>query len=189
VTATPLETQAVRRAAPGLQVVEAGIRLSLVKPGQLGDTVVTCGLAGGLKEGLATGTIVVPSQILTPDGVTIACDEELVAALATAAQRLVGEVERGPLVTSATLVTGAARTAWSRRGYVAADMETGFITARRLATVRVILDTPERELSEAWLRPMSALLRPQIWPQALWLTREGPRCARLAADVLAAAFG
>ncbi len=188
-TATPLETNAVRREAPGLKVVETGIALSRAPAGQLGGTVITCGLAGGLVAGMATGAIVIPSQIMTPTGATIACDEELVAALVNAAQRFVDHVERGPLVTSTTLVTGAARQMWADRGYVAADMETGFIKASRLATIRVVLDTPERELSEAWLRPISVLARPAIWNQALWLSREGPRCARLAARVLAAAFG
>jgi nucleoside phosphorylase len=160
-----------------------------VRAEQLSGTVITCGLAGGLVAGMATGAIVVPSQIMTPQGTTIACDEELVTALVNAAQRFVDHVERGPLVTSATLVMGSARQMWADRGYVAADMETGFIKAIRLATIRVILDTPERELSEAWLRPISVLARPAIWSQALWLSREGPRCARLAARVLAAAFG
>lgn len=188
-TATPLETSAVRREAPGLKVVETGIALSRIRAEQLGDTVITCGVAGGLVAGIATGAIVVPSQIMTPGGTTIACDAQLVTALVNAAQGFVDHVERGPLVTSATLVTGAARQMWAARGYVAADMETGFIKANRLATIRVVLDTPERELSEAWLRPISVLARPTIWKQALWLSREGPRCARLAAQVLAAAFG
>ena len=68
-------------------------------------------------------------------------------------------------------------------------METGLIPAKRLAAVRVILDTPQRELSEVWLHPATALVRPDVWPQALWLARQGPRCARLAAEVLAAALG
>lgn len=188
VTATPLETRAVRRAAPAVHLVEAGIGLSRIHAKEIGDVVVTCGLAGGLRTDLPTGSVVVPAHVMAPSGETIACDPELIEALVRAALRFVQDVERGPLVTSATLVTGAAREAWARRGYVAADMETGFIKARRLAAVRVILDTPTHELSEAWLRPAQALFRPRIWPQAVWLWREGPRCARLAAQVLAAAL-
>lgn len=189
VTATALEAGAVRRAAPAVRVVEAGIGLSRIRPGELGDLVVSCGLAGGLRTDLPTGSVVIPATIMTPTGDTITCDPELAAALARAAQHMATTVERGPLVTSATLVTGTARQEWARRGYVAADMETGYIKARRLAAVRVILDTPQRELADAWLQPASALVRPWLWPQALWLWRNGPRCARLAAEVLAAALG
>jgi hypothetical protein len=67
-------------------------------------------------------------------------------------------------------------------------METGFVKARRVASVRVVLDTPERELSDAWLKPWSVLIRPDAWGQALWVAREAPRCARLAAAVLADAL-
>jgi hypothetical protein len=189
VTATALETRAARRAAPQMRIVEGGIGLSRIHGDQLGDVVVACGVAGGLRGDIPTGTIVVPAEILTPGGETIVCDPELAQALVRAAQRFVTNVERGPLVTSATLVNGPARHSWAGRGYVAADMETGFIKARRIATVRVILDTPARELSAAWLRPATVIVHPHAWQQALWLMREGPRCARLAAKVLAAAFG
>ena len=187
VTATPLETKAVRRAAPGFRCVEAGIGLAKVRGDDLGEIVVSCGLAGGLRPDLPTGTVVVPGEVVTTSGERIICDRELTNALAAAA-RLVAHVECGPLLTSPTLIAGAARSEWARRGCVAVDMETGFIRARRLAAIRVILDTPERELSDAWLRPARALLRPRAWTQALWLAREGPRCAKLAAQVLAAAF-
>ena len=80
---------------------------------------------------------------------------------------------------------GAERRRWAVRGAVAADMETGLLDAARLATVRVVLDTPDRELGAAWLRPATALLPPAAWRQLPWLAREAPRCARLAAAVLA----
>jgi hypothetical protein len=51
-----------------------------------------------------------------------------------------------------------------------------------------VLDTPERELDSAWTRPLTVLWRPAAWPQLPWLLVEAPRCARLAADVLAEAF-
>ncbi len=188
VTATALETKAVARAVKGVRVIEGGIALANLGSKQLGDVVVSCGLAGGLQPQSCTGTIVVPQSVTTPSGETIACDPELSDALARVAGRFAPVVERGRLITSATLITGPARALWASRGYIAADMETGFIRSQRLAAIRVILDTPERELSEAWLKPASVLGRPQLWPQGLWLAREGPRCARLAANVLAAAL-
>ncbi len=186
VTATSLETRAVRRAAPRARIVETGVRLERSRSAAFGDVVVTCGLAGGLCADAQTGSVVVPESVTAPDGRTIACDPELVEALVHAAQRFTNRVLRGPMITCATLLNGSSRSTWADRGYVAADMETGLIDARRIAAVRVILDTPARELSDAWLHPVAAFARPGLWPQALWLMREGPRCARLAAQVLAA---
>ncbi len=74
------------------------------------------------------------------------------------------------------------------RGCVAVDMETGLLTAPRIAAVRVVLDTPERDLSEVWRWPALAFAHPGVWREALWLSREAPRCARRAAAVLAVAL-
>ncbi len=65
VAATGLEVAAVRRAAPRLHVVESGIALSRVISHAFGDAVVTCGLAGGLRDGAVTGSIVIP-EVLRP---------------------------------------------------------------------------------------------------------------------------
>jgi 4-hydroxy-3-methylbut-2-enyl diphosphate reductase len=188
ITATALETRAVAHVLPSVHIVEAGIALCKLDRADLSGVVVTCGVAGGLGASASTGTVVVPERVSTTDGRECTCDRELRAALLDVARRLQLTVDEGPLLTSPTLVTGSARATWSARGYVAADMETGFLRASRLAAVRVILDTPQRELSELWLHPASVLAHPSVWPQALWLGREGPRCARLAASVLAAAL-
>jgi hypothetical protein len=188
VAATGLEAAAVRRAAPGLRVVESGIGLSRVRADDLGDIVVTCGLAGGLQDDATTGSIVIPETVATQDGRVIACDPKLSEALLSAARALGHSPRRGLLLTSDKLIRGPARALWASRGYLAADMETAFIRARRIATVRVILDTPQHELSDAWLKPATVFGRPWLWPQALWLLREAPRCARLASEVVALAF-
>src|SRR2546429_5554522 len=60
-------------------------------------------------------------------------------------------------------------------------METGLVLADRVATVRVVLDTPDRELAAAWTRPGRALRSPAAWRELPWLAREGPPCARPAA--------
>ena len=93
------------------------------------------------------------------------------------------------LLTSATIVNGAARLEWAARGYGAVDMETGLLAAARVAAVRVILDTPQRELSTDWVNPIRAMLKPANWPQAVWLAREAPRAAQLAARVVAQGIG
>jgi hypothetical protein len=55
--------------------------------------------------------------------------------------------------------------------------------------VRVVLDTPQRELSRDWEHPLQAMLKPWNWAQALWLAREAPRGARLVARVVAQVIG
>jgi 4-hydroxy-3-methylbut-2-enyl diphosphate reductase len=154
----------------------------------LAGTVVTCGVAGSLRPGLPTGTVLVPRRVLRPDGRVLECDVALVSALAEAARRLGHEPDLRDMVTTAALVVGAERAAWATRGCVGADMETGLLGAERVASVRVVLDTPERELDPAWGRPLTVLWHPAAWSQLPWLASEAPRCARLAAEVLATAL-
>lgn len=187
--ATGLEARAVRRALPGVPVVLTGMSLSRVRIQEwAGRAVVACGLAGAVRRGIPTGAVLVPRRVIGPGERELACDEALVAALAAAARRLGHEPVLDPMATATGLVVGAERTAWAARGCAGADMETGLLEAARVATVRVVLDTPERELHDAWRRPVTALWRPGAWPQLPWLAIEGARCARLAAEVLAAAL-
>ncbi len=187
IAATGLEAAAIRRAAPDVRVIQTGVGLAGISAHEY-DIVVSCGLAGGLREDVPTGSIVIPKEVATPSGETINCDQRLSASLVAAAMRLGRTPLQEPLLTSRTLITGSARTQWAQRGFVAVDMETGFLHARRIAALRVILDTPQQELSDAWLKPARVLGRPRLWPQALWLWREAPRCARLASAVLALAL-
>jgi len=188
IAATRLEAWAVRRAVRGARIVRAGVGLTRLRPQEVGQLVVTCGLAGGVRPGLATGSVVVPTRVLRPGGGWLACDPSLVESLVAAARRLGMEPDQGPLGTAPALVHGAARASWASRGCVAVDMETGLLTAPRVATVRVVLDTPERDLSEEWRRPAQVLAHPAVWGEAVWLCREAPRCARRAAAVLAEAL-
>jgi hypothetical protein len=191
VAATGLVARAVRRALPGAHVVRAGVGLWLLPHAgaSLSGTVVTCGLAGSLRAGVPPGTVLVPRRVLRPSGAVLECDPALVEALVAAARRLGHEAEQGMLATTPTLVTGAERAEWAARGCVGVDMETGLLGAERVATVRVVLDSPERELHPAWQRPITVLWRPSAWTQVPWLAAEARRGAQLAAQVLAAALG
>lgn len=113
------------------------------------------------------------------------CDDEFTESLIAAARGLGIEPVIENIVTATSVVVGEERKRWAKEGYAAADMETGLLTGR-VAAVRVILDTPSHELSIDWLNPAQAMLKPWNWPQAIWLGREAPRCARLAARVIAA---
>jgi hypothetical protein len=185
VTATSLEAKAARRELPSIDVIEAGLSLTLW-PRKGGYTLISCGLAGGLRDDLPTGTVVIPRDVRRPDGTMLHCDDELTNALIAAARSLGLEPVVENLITATSIVVGTQRKRWANEGYAAADMETGLLTGR-VAAVRVILDTPLRELSPDWLNPTIAMLKPWNWPQAIWLGREAPRCARLAARVIAAA--
>jgi hypothetical protein len=88
------------------------------------------------------------------------------------------------------VVTGAHRARWAARGFVAADMETALLAGMvaRVAAVRVLIDTPRREISSAWERPGRAALDPRNWLQGAWLARVAPRLSTRAARVVAAAI-
>jgi hypothetical protein len=188
VAATPLEYRALRRALPYARIVLTGIALrDLAQP--LGEMVVSCGLAGGLRADLPTGTLLIPREVRRPDGGVLRCDDELVDAFVQSARRLGIEPVDAPLLTAESIVNGAARERWASQGYAGVDMETGRLVAARLAAVRVVLDTPQHELSADWEHPLRALLRPRNWPQAAWLARTAPRAAGLAAAVVAATQG
>jgi hypothetical protein len=186
VTATSLEAKAARSELPGARVRETGIALSKLKDG-LGEIVVSCGLAGGLRPETSSGTVLVPAHVLRPDGSMLACDVELVEAFTIAARYLGFDVSNEPIVTAAAIVRGDERAVWAKRGCVGADMETGLLYAPRVAAVRVVLDTPLREISADWMHPPTALLRPRNWPEALWLAATASRYARRAASIVAAA--
>jgi hypothetical protein len=188
IAATSLECRALRRVLPNARVVETGIALSKVRSG-LGDAVVSCGLAGGLRPDLPTGTLLIPRGVRRPDGATLHCDPELVEAFARSARTLGIEPVFDGLLTAPTIVRGEARGRWAAQGYAAVDMETGLLGARRVAAVRVVLDTPQSEISADWNRPLVAILKPWNWPQAVWLAREGSRAAALCARVVGAAQG
>ena len=189
VTATALEAKAARRALPGIRIYEAGVAMAERRGDAFGNAaiVISCGLAGGLHARYPSGTVLVPGEVRRPDGTLLVCDPEVVAVLRSAARGLGYEPVNDPLLTFPTIVRGGERAVWASAGYAGVDMETGLIDAPRIAAVRVILDTPLRELSAEWLRPRRALLNPRNWPEALWLAREAPRCARRAAEVVAAA--
>lgn len=188
ITATRLEAWAVRRTVRGEHIIQAGVGLRRLRRSEYGQVVVTCGLAGAVRPGLPTGSVIIPDRVLRPDGGWLTCDPSLVASLVAASRELGLEPDRGPLGTASTFVRGAARQSWVERGCVAVDMETGLLTASRIAAVRVVLDTPEQDLSEVWRRPALVLVHPEVWREALWLCRAAPRCARRAATVLAAAL-
>ncbi len=150
--------------------------------------MVVCGLAGALVPGLPPGTVLIPERVGLADGGIMQCDPILVQELAAAACSLDFQPDLRPLLTAQSLIIGKDRHEWAQRGFVAADMETGLLAGRnlRVATVRVVLDSPEHGISQEWLHPTRALLQPCLWRELFWLSRAAPRYALRAALVLKA---
>lgn len=184
VTATGFEARAARKALPqSIRVVEGGIGLSRVRDFE--GAVISCGVAGGLRADLATGTALVPRSVRRPDGSMLECDAEMTEILLRAAVALGLQPIDAPMATSASLMHGEERANLAARGYSGVDMETGLIRASRVACVRVILDTPEREIDPAWANPRTVIFHPHAWVDLPFLAGEAPRCASLAARVIA----
>jgi hypothetical protein len=188
---TFVEYRAVRHALPHAHACRAGMRLVRWKGAQQGAIVIVCGLAGALEPGLPPGTVLIPEQVGLVDGEIMPCDPALVQALLKAARSLRFQPDTRPLLTAPSLIVGKERGDWHRQGFVAADMETGLLAGHnlRVATVRVVLDSPEHGISQDWLRPPRAVLQPGLWRELLWLARMAPRYARQAAQVLKAMPG
>jgi hypothetical protein len=186
--ATPLECKALRRVLPDARIIETGIGMARAG-GRLDGIVISFGLAGALRPDLPTGTLLIPREVGCQDGERLRCDPEVVEVLAASARNLRIEPVFDALLTANAIVSGAQRARWAAQGYAGVDMETGRIQAPRVAAIRVVLDTPTRELASDWQTPALAILNPRNWPQALWLAREAPRMAALAARVVAGAQG
>lgn len=183
---TFLEYWAARYTLSQVRVSWTGVRLAHWKRARQDSIVIVCGLAGAIVPSLRPGTVLIPEQVGLPDGKIIQCDPVLVQALATAAYASGFQPATGPLLTARSLLVGDERREWVQRGFVAADMETGLLAEQnlRVATIRVILDSPEHGISPEWLRPARAILQPSLWPELFWLSGAAPRYALRAARVL-----
>lgn len=187
VTATRLEYSQARAAIGSrADVVRAGI--GMARGSRIHGAAISCGLAGGLVPGVATGTVVIPAFVRDVCGELRACDGALVGRLRAAAERLRLPVDIRDVLSLRTFVHGAQRAHHAQGGCVAVDMETAFIAADAIACVRVVLDTPEREISPAWLDGARAAFTPAAWLDLPFLMKNGPRCARTAAEVIAEAL-
>ena len=112
--------------------------------------LLSFGVAGGLAPGLAAGTIVIPSFVLTPAG-EITCDVDWV--------RRLGGPSHGPILGHGAVVATAAEKAslHAGTGAVAVDLESGVLAMNALAerlpfaVVRAICDPAECSLPKAAL--------------------------------------
>jgi 4-hydroxy-3-methylbut-2-enyl diphosphate reductase len=112
--------------------------------------LAVAGVAGGLRPGLIPGTIVVADRVLAEDGTVVAMLESA-ALIAAELRDRNARVEVGPVISTPRVVEGAdRRAALAGLGAVAVDCETAYLLGVAwglpTAVIRVIADTPEREL-------------------------------------------
>jgi 4-hydroxy-3-methylbut-2-en-1-yl diphosphate reductase len=167
--AAPLRLEAamirlgMRRAAG---VVPARVRQTGMGPGRARTAaaalaadparrLLVMGFCGGLDELSEVGDAVIAEELLGPDGERVSCTgaEPLAAALAERGMR----VRRGVVASVERLAMGKARTRLRERGAIAVDMESVWLAAgaagRPFAVVRIVSDTPGRELT----RPLATV--------------------------------
>ncbi|MGH2448499.1 MAG: hypothetical protein ACRDFS_07850, partial [Chloroflexota bacterium] len=119
----------------------------------------------------------------------VRCSEELAEALRDAGERERWPVCRGSMLTASHVITGADRRLWAERGFFGVDMETGLLSrpGNDVAALRVILDTPVRQISSRWDKP-SAWLHPRTWADGASFALDAPRFADRAARLVAVAL-
>ncbi len=161
ITPMRIERAAVRRGLPDVFVVRCGMGAARARAAALvaarlpAAAVAVAGFCGAVDDGLRPGDVVVASEVRGPEGVTRCASGPLVAALADLGM---GRVRVGPVASIDHLVRGAQRGAPAGAGVLAVDMESAWLAqaaaGRPFAVLRVVLDTPSREI----YRPLLTLV-------------------------------
>ncbi len=148
-----IEAWAMRKALPGATVLKTGLGRqksirALSRVDQIGaEFVVIAGFCGALDPSLEPGDVVVASGLRGPDGACLTLESDF---LASALRRDGIRVRPGLIVSADHLVRGGERATLYRSGGTAVDMESVWLAraarSRPLAVVRVVVDTPGREL-------------------------------------------
>ncbi len=190
-----LEARALRRGAPEARIVRTGMgprraRATAARvAGGEEPAVAVVGFAGALTPELKPGDVVVATELRRRDGSTVArCHGAGVIAGMLARRGFL--THTGPIVSVRAPAFGASRGRLAKSGALAVDMESAWLTVaagdRPFAVVRVVLDTPERELTQP-LATISGLRRSAqvlaLLGSALieWADAVGPRQLVLAA--------
>jgi 4-hydroxy-3-methylbut-2-enyl diphosphate reductase len=148
-TALEIEARAVRRSLPNARILVMGMggrRLSR-EMNSVAGPVVVAGFCGALDPELASGDVIVATEVRGPTGTT-PCPA---APLLVAALRSVGvHATTGPIVTAGHIVDGEEREALAATGAIGVDMESADVAelaaGHPFAAVRVVVDSPRRGL-------------------------------------------
>ncbi len=154
-----IEAAALRRGlrdagtGDGVRVIRVGMgphstRRTSRGLGSAPGPVLVAGLGGALAPGLTPGDVVLASEIRDPDGTIVPCSDPTL--LASVLRDAGLKVHIGPVASSRKVVTTRARAALGATGALAVDMESAWLAratgSRPVSVLRVVLDTPEREL-------------------------------------------
>ncbi len=157
-----LEALAIRAGARKLRIHKTGMgrersRAAVAKlQSDPAAALVVMGVCGGLDEGCEPGDVVIAEELL--DGEQ-ALEQRLVCAsaepLAEALERRGITVRRGGVVSVARIAHGEKRAELRERGAIVVDMESAWLAAgargRPFAVIRVVADTPSREVTRPLL--------------------------------------
>jgi 4-hydroxy-3-methylbut-2-enyl diphosphate reductase len=160
ITPLRIERAAVRRGLPEALVLRCGVGAARARATALvaaripADAVAVAGFCGAVGPGLRAGDVVVASEVRGPEGITRCASGAIVAALAALG---IERVHVGSVASVDHVVRGAERWVLAGEGVLAVDMESAWLApaaaGRPLAVVRVVLDTPTREI----YRPLATL--------------------------------
>ena len=155
-----LERAAVRHGLPEALVLRSGMGAVRARSAALvaaripADAVAVAGFCGAVAGGMRAGDVVVASEVRGPAGSTPCESGPVVVALAALG---IERVRVGPVASIDHLVRGAERGVLAGEGALAVDMESAWLApgaaGRPFAVLRVVLDTPAREMH----RPLTAL--------------------------------
>ena len=182
-----IEARAARAGAPWADVHRTGMgpkrsrRAASIARGASGRPMMIVGFCGALDLDLEPGDVVLASELRGPTGTTPCADPSI---LAGHLRRAGLNVRIGPVASTQRLVMRDRRQALQRTGALAVDMESAWLApgadAWPLVTLRVVVDTHERELHHplrtaagaacAYRALREACRRVEGWMQAI-----GPR--------------
>jgi 4-hydroxy-3-methylbut-2-enyl diphosphate reductase len=118
--------------------------------------LLVMGVCGGLDEDCEPGDVVIADELLDgeqPAGERLACRSA--QPLAEALERRGIAVRRGGVVSVARIAHGEKRVELRERGAIVVDMESAWLAAgargRPFAVIRVVADTPSREVTRPLL--------------------------------------
>jgi 4-hydroxy-3-methylbut-2-en-1-yl diphosphate reductase len=164
-----LEALAIRAGARGLRIQRTGMgperskAAAALLPSDPATVLVVMGVCGGLDERCEPGDVVIAEQLL--DGTHEQEDRRVscrsAEPLAEALERRGVSVRRGTVVSVAHIARGEMRTRLRERGAIAVDMESVWLAAgarrRPFAVIRVVADTPSREVTRPLLTLVGAV--------------------------------
>jgi nucleoside phosphorylase len=157
-----LEALAIRAGARRLRIQKTGMgqarsHAAVAKlQSDPAAALVVMGVCGGLDEQCEPGDVVIADELLDGEQAAdrrLACPSAL--PLAEALERHGIVVRRGAVVSVARIAHGEKRVELRERGAVVVDMESAWLAAgameRPFAVIRVVADTPSREVTRPLL--------------------------------------